>query len=186
MVTAIDRKKVSIWIEAADTAASSLASTDIIEGEIRSYSKSGGETDVESEPLFGGFIDKEQPREQIELEFEIVPSLVAGSIDRWDAMAYAEDVTNAGIYTTAGTTSTQPGSKAVFIQAYDSTASTYKSFAFNNASVTVSDMEHSADDVRSYNLTLKLSPETTDGVANLMTSDIAITALPAWSALDNN
>jgi len=182
-MTAISRSKVKIYIVPADTVASGLASTDVISGEIKSYSKSGGDKDVESDALFGGYIDKEKPTSQVEIALEIVPSLGTNS-DLWDAIAYAEDVANAGVYTMASDTSTQPDDRAVFIQALN--GSDYKSFGFNNCNVTLLDMEHNADDNRTYNMTLKFSPTNSDGVSNFMTSDLAVTALPAWTALDNN
>ncbi len=183
-MVAISRSKTKIYIVAAGTAPSALAATDVYKGDIKSYSKSGGETDVESDPVFGGFIDKEKPTSQVELSLEIIPKLDTGEADRWDAMAYAEDVANAGIYTMASETSTLPGDRMVVIQADD--GSNYKSIAFNNASVTVLDLEHNADDNRTYNMTLKFSPTDDDGVSNFMTSDIVATDLPAWTALDNN
>ena len=183
-MTAISRSKTNIYIVDADTDLSSLEATDIFKGDIKSYSKSGGETDVESDPVFGGFVDKEKPTSQVELSMEIVPLLDADKADRWDAMAYAEDSATAGVYTMASETSTQPTEKCVVLEADDGTNK--KTIAFNNCSVTVLDLEHNADDNRTYNMTMKFSPTTDDGVSNFMTSDIAATAMPAWSALDNN
>ena len=62
---AIGRSKITnIWIEAVDTNPSDLATTDAISGEIKAYNKSGGANEVESDPVFGGFGDKEKTREQ--------------------------------------------------------------------------------------------------------------------------
>ncbi len=66
-MVAISRSKVNIYIVSADTALSDLTATDIYKGDIKSYSKSGGEKDVESDPVFGGFVDKEKPISQVEL-----------------------------------------------------------------------------------------------------------------------
>jgi len=185
-MTAISRSKTSIYIVDADTAASTLAATDVFKGDIKSYSKSGGEKDVESDPVFGGFVDKEKPISQVEISLEIVPLLDSAKSDRWDEMAYTTD--DAGVFTMAtqtSGTSSLPSEKMVVIQAFNGT-SAYKSLAYNNCSVTVLDLEHNADDNRSYNMTLKFSPTDDNGVSNFMTKGIAATALPAWSELDNN
>jgi len=180
---AINRSKIKIWIEDADTLASALASTDAITGEIRNYNKSGGEKETESDPVFGGYVDKEKPQSQVELSFEVVPKLGTDA-DRWDAMIYAVDVANSGVYTMASETSTQASDKAVFIQGYDGT--NYKSWCFNNCNVTVFDLEHAADDNQTGNLSMKFSPTNDSGVSNFMTAKSDITVMPNWTALDNN
>jgi len=179
-MTAISRSKiVNIYIADAGTNASALASSDAISGEIKSYAKSGGDQDVESDPVFGGFVDKEKPREQVELAFEIIPSLE--SADRWDALAYGADTT--GVYTMAGSTT----DKAVFIDAdSDGAGANPKSWGFNNCQVVVLDVDHNADDNQTLNMTLKFSPTNGSGVSNFMTLATAVESLPAWTALDNN
>lgn len=188
-MTAISRSKTKIWVVPVNTAASSLVSTSAystsntlgyIAGEVKSYSKTGGETDVESDPVFGGYVDKEKPQSQFELEFEIVPSLEKG--DYWEAMVYGYDSTNAA-YTTAAAA---PGDRAVFIEADDGTNPA--AWGFNNCNVTVLDMEHSADDNQTKMLTLKFSPTDNDGKPNFIfnskvkdTSFTGVESLPAWS-----
>jgi hypothetical protein len=176
-MVAINRNMVDIYIVANDTSASSLASTDIIKGEIKNYAKSGGDRDVESDPLFGGYVDKEKPLSQVELSFEIVPSIDSGDEVRWEALAYNQDPT--GVYVMSG----DIVNKAVYIQAYDSTQSTYKSWGFNNCNVTLLDFDHSADDNQTANMTLKFSPTDENGVSNFMAADTAVTSLPNWSSL---
>lgn len=178
-MTAISRSKVRIAILASGINPSAVASTDWITGEIKEYSQSGGEKDVESDPHFGGFVDKEKPVTQVELSFEITPSLE--DADRWEAMSRSEDVANAGVYTLAG----DVADRTVFIEAGDATDG-FSSVAFNNANVTTLDMSHSADDNRTNTLNLKLSPTNSSGVSNYMSKAAAMTTLPAWSALDNN
>lgn len=178
---AINRSMVKIWVEDADTLASALAATDVITGEIKNYNKTGGEKETESDPVFGGYVDKEKPQSQIELALEIVPKLGTDA-DRWDAMTYAVDGT--GVYTSASETSTQPSDKAVFIQSYDGT--NYKSWCFNNCNVTMLDIEHAADDNQTGNLNMKFSPTNDSGVANFMTLGTSMASMPDWTALDNN
>ena len=192
-MTAISRSKVKIWIVDADTAPSTLIDLEkssldhkgYIAGQIKSYSKSGGERDVESDALFGGYVDKEKPVSQYEISLEIVPALESPYVNLWDSLAYNEDGQNAGVYTSASAGGTAPSDQMVVIQGIVGTG-TFKSLAYNNCNVTVLDLEHNADDNRTYNMTMKLAPEDTSGVANFMTGAVAATALPAWSALDNN
>jgi len=196
-MTAISRSKTKIWIVSADTdptalsysATSDVAATDngYFSGDIKSYSKSGGENDVESDPVFGGFVDKEKPTSQFEISMEIVPLTDAGISDRWDYMAYGSEVVGANtIYTSAqsGTDTTQPADRMVVIEADDGT--NQKTLMYNNCNVTVLDLEHNADDNRTYNLSLKLSPTDGNGVANFATANLAASLMPAFSDLDNN
>lgn len=194
-MTAIGRSKVKIWVVPANTAASTLVSTSpysptntlgYIAGEIKSYDKSGGENDVESDVVFGGFVDKEKPTTQFELSFEVVPSMEKSGL--WEGMVYGEDV-NTGVLSAAASL---PGDRSVYIEAKHST--TYASgWGFNNASVTVLDQGHESEDNMTQNLTLKFSPTTADGVSNFIFNSKTrnstfdgIEDLPAWTALDNN
>lgn len=193
-MVAISRRRTKIWVVPAGTAASELVSTapysssnvkGFIAGEVKSYSKSGGERDVESDPVFGGFVDKEQPETQVELSFEIVPSFEYG--DLWESMFYGYDSEN-NAYTSAAPV---PSNRAVFIEALNGTTSC-KGWGFNNAFVTTNDIEHNADDNQTRNLTLKLSPETDLGRPNVIfnstvkdTTFSEIQDLPAWSAFED-
>jgi hypothetical protein len=172
-MVAISRSKVKIYIAAVDTNPSALTSTDLITGEIKSYSKSGGEDDVESDPVFGGFVDKEKPTSQFELEFEVIPSIGTNS-DRWDALIYG---TTNSVYSM----NTAAANKMVAIQALDST--NYKSWAFNNCNGVSWDFEHNADDNLTGTFRFKFSPTTSTGQSNFMTKASAVTALPAWTTL---
>jgi hypothetical protein len=196
-MTAVSRSITKIWVVPAGTAASSLVTTSpfakdtnelgYVAGETKSYSKSGGETDVESEAVFGGFIDKEKPQTQFEVGFEIVPSVEASGL--WEEMVYGED-TATGVLSSAAAI---PGNRAVYIEAIRPDGSFASGWGFNECSVTVLDQEHNADDNQSQNLTLKFSPTTEGGVANFIFNSTArdanfdsITELPSWSSLDNN
>lgn len=177
-MTAISRSKVKIAILATGTNASAVATSDWISGEIKSYSKSGGDIDVESDHVFGGYVDKEKPRSQVELSFDIVPRIDSNAL-RWESIAYAVDPSSATTYTM----NTSPTKRAVFIQAYDTASSKYISLAFNNCNVTMLDIEHNADDNRTYSLNMKFSPTTETGVSNLMVGSVIMTSLPNWTAL---
>jgi hypothetical protein len=195
-MTAISRNKVKIWIVSAGTAPSTLVNVEsssnthagYISGQIKSYSKSGGDSDVESDPVFGGFVDKEKPTTQVELAFDIVPAMEAANADRWDYYSYTEETVGAKtVYTMASdnldASAVAASDKAVFIQALNGTD--YKTIAVNNAQVTVLDMEHNADDNRTYSMTMKFSPTNSSGVSNFMTGKLSATSMPNWSQLNN-
>jgi hypothetical protein len=151
---------------------------------IKSYSKSGGERDVESDPVFGGFIDKEKPVSQIEVAFEIVPVLdTTDNANWWNEWAYAKNSTG-DVYTMGfgNTSSTDPTDRAVFIQATDGTNP--QSWGFNNCNVTMLDLEHNADDNMTFNMTLKFSPTDGNGRSNFQTGAVAVGSLLAWTALN--
>jgi len=170
----------------ADDAPSTAVEGDVIAGEIVNYGKTGGNSDLESVPAFGGFIDKEKPEEQFEISMEVVPNLSdATAATRWEAFKYTADTTAAGIYTSAsgtGGTAVVPGKKMIIVQAYDGT--TYQSYAFNNCDVTQFELDHAADDNRTGNITFKFSPQTTDGSPNLQVGAVIATSLIAWATLE--
>lgn len=169
-MTAIDRSMVTIYIVAADTVPSALATSDAVKGEITSWNLTGGNRDVDSMPAFGGFIDKEKPRGQFELSMEVTP-VIGTNTNRWDEYKYGSTLKSSG----------EGGAKAIFIQAYDTEGSTYKSMGLNNCRGVTWEPSHSADDNLSGSFTWKFSPTTNVGVANLQTSSVAASALPSWS-----
>ena len=177
-MSAINRKLVSIAIMDAATNASSVASTDWIKGEIKSYTKSGGDKDVESDPHFSGDVSKEKPRNQIEVSFEVTPSTT--DLSKWEAIAYGSVVVGAN---TVYLSSVDPGDKAVFIQTED--GANVSTHAFDNARVTMLDMEHNADDNMTKNLNLKLSSENESGRANFFMVETLASTAPNWATLPN-
>jgi len=184
---AISRNKVKIYmVDASDAKGldpATLTSTEVIAGEIVNYGKTGGNSDTESVPAFGGFIDKEKPEEQFEISMEVVPNLAtAGSAVRWEAMKYAEDGTATGIYTSASGTGTSivPDKKVIVIE---STGTVNQTYAFNNCDVTQFEMDHAADDNRTGNITFKFSPQTEDGTPNLQVGAVLVSGLIDWASL---
>lgn len=171
-MTAISRSTVTLYIAPAGTNPSALAATDKITGEIKSYTLSGGEDDVESDAVFGGYVDKEKPQSQFEIEMEVVPSLE--SADRWDALIWGQKGT---VYVG----DVAAANKLVGIQAV--TGTNYKSWAFNNCNGVTFEREHNADDNMTGTFRFKLSPATSAGVSNVQTKAVAITALSAWTTL---
>ena len=177
-MTAIKRDFVRIAIVASATNATDLASTDFISGEIKSYSKSGGEKDVESVPHFGGDVDKEKPRSQFELSFDVTPSM--GDAAKWEEIAYGSATIGSN---SAYLSNVDPSEKAVFIEA--SNAADKMTWAFDNCGVTVLDMEHDAEDNMTKTLNLKFSSENTSGRANFVAMKLAASVFPNWAALPN-
>lgn len=177
-MAAISRKNTKIYITAADTLPSALTSSDVVVGEIKSYSKSGGEREVESDPVFGGFVDKEQPRSQFEIQLEVVPQTGTGSYE-WDKLVYGQDsAAGSDVYTSA----LDSDDRMIVIEAYDGT--NYKSWAFNNCNGITIDYEGSADDNQTATLTFKFAPTTSDGVPNYQYSAVTATSLIDWDSLD--
>lgn len=190
-MTTISRNKTKIWIVDADTNASDLnftaystSNTDgYITGEIKSYAKTGGATEVESDPVFGGFVDKEKPQTQFEVSFDVVPSLENGNL--WESLAYiTQTVDSKTIYVSGGSIS----DRSVFIEAEDSTNSV--GYGFNNCNVVVLDMEHNADDNQTKSLNLTFSPTTRLDIPNFISSSTtadttfdSVTDLPDWGKL---
>ena len=182
-MTAISRNKVKIWITTLGTAASTLVMTGTgalspILGEIKSYARNGGEDQVESDAVFGGYVDMEKPKSQVELSFDVVPALETGS--RWDSLIFGRDVA-----TNVWTMATDSANKTIFIQYYDASAGSY-SWGFNNANAVSFTVDHNADDNAKGKFSFKFSPTNKNGVSNYMANTVAVTSLPAWTALDNN
>ena len=195
-MTAVSRSRTKIWVVPAGTAASALVTTSpysssntegYIAGEIKSYNKSGGENDVESDAVFGGFVDKEKPTTQFELSLDIVPSLEKAGL--WEAMVYGADVST-GVLSAAATL---PADRAVYIEGANSDGTKVSGWGFNNCSVTTLDQEHEADDNMTQTLNLKFSPTNNSGVSNFIFNSTtrdstfdSIQDLPVWTSLDNN
>lgn len=181
-MTAISRSKVKIWITPLGTNASTLVNTGSsslapILGEIKSYARSGGEDQVESTPHFGGYVDEEKPKTQVELSFDVTPSLEYAG--RFDALINGVDAAT-GVFTMA----TDSANRTIFIQATDGTNPF--SWGFNNCNAVSYTNDHSADSNRMGKLSFKFSPTNTQGVSNYMAKTVVATSLPAWTSLDNN
>ena len=183
-MTAISRSAVKLWLVAADTNPSTLSTsvwttsntTGYIPGVIKEYSVSGGDADVTSDPVFGGFVDKETPRSQYEVSLTVVPGIEQSLFD-FHALTLARDASDSTVFTSAGVGSDQ----AFFIQA--NTGSVYKSWGMNNCNVTMDEITHSADDNMEQNITLKFSPTTAAGKPNLQYKPVILASLLDWSAL---
>lgn len=156
--------EATISVVAADINGSALASTDSVTGEVSNFSETGGEKDTESIPVFGGGnIDKENPRSQVEVSFdvELQYNPDQGDATKWDVFKYGAGLTSA----------TEGASKAIFVQWTD--GSNYYTRAYNNAKAVTFNPESSADGNLRGTLTFKLSPTTSAGTANVRIAAVA-------------
>ena len=173
-MTAIARKTIQMWFAPAGTNPVAVASVGtLITGQIKNYKQSGGDTDVESVPHFGGYVDKEKSQTQIEVTMEVTPALE--SADVWDSLFLPKHSTGVYTFNSAGS------ALALFIQATASAGS--KTRAFNNVTPSQFEVSHEADDNQTNSVKFKVSPQTTAGVANYQTKNTSIASLTAWSLI---
>lgn len=155
--------ETSIFIVEATTNGSALTAGNKIVGEITNFSLSGGDQDVESIPVIGGFVDKDSPRSQGEISFDIiVQNTVASTIDRWNNYAMLN-----------GLSTNEPVDKAIFI--YSTNGTTSMGLGINNCNVTSMERTMDADDMLRYSVTFKFSPTTALGASNLKASSLNVT-----------
>lgn len=164
--------ETSIYIVAAGTNGSAITAADKIAGEVTNISISGGSKDVESIAVVGGFVDKEMPRDQIEVSMDvIVQNTVASTLDRYDVYKFG----------TGGTSATDGSDKTIFLSALTNSGTLWKTWAFNNCNVVTWEPELAADDMWRGTITFKLSPQTALGAANVKSSALAYsTAFFNW------
>lgn len=171
---ALFAKGTKIWfgpnnIVGADLAANAAE----FQAFITNFNESGGENDTESEPVMGGgFVDKEKPQSQKELEFDVLmrhtdritdfKKIEAGQVISADGAGTDFEVGSIVIEVTTGT--------SVYYQAY------------NNVRAVVFDSDFAADDSWRGTLRFKLSPADADGNPNLaFGAEDAATGLVAGS-----
>ena len=174
-MTAISRKMIKIAIVAAGTNASAIDSSDWVIGEIKEYSQTGGAPDINSDAVFGGFVDEEVPVSQFEVTMDVIPKIDSNA-DRWDSFIY-------GLHSVGESyvSNKLAGKKAIFIEARN--GSDFKTLAYNNAVGTTFEPSHNADENRRVNFTFKLSPEDDSGLANFQAKAVAASTLPSWGSL---
>lgn len=125
------------------------------------FSESGGQRDTESIPVFGGGnVTKENPREQIEVSFDVIIQPSAATI--FDEMLYSSTLTG----TAASTTSAGEGQSLKFQVEWSDGSNTYTR-TYDNAYLTSWEPEMSADEYLKGSITFKSSPTQPDGTGNL-------------------
>lgn len=169
---AIQPEEATILINVAGVNPSAAATAgDVITGFVTNFSESGGEEDVESNPVFGGGnIDKDKPRTQIEVSFDVIMQYGTDAL-KFDEYKWGSGLTSAG----------SGESKMITIEFTDGT--NFYSRAYNNAKAVTFEPSSDAENFLEGTITFKLSPTTSDGSANLQVDDAAVSALADWSAI---
>lgn len=159
----IKRDNMKIFIVAANTAGSSLTTSDAIVGEITNWGRSGGEEDFETIYTVGGDLEKDMPRSQMELSFDvIINDASATTLDRYDTYWMGSN----------GESSGNAQSKAIFISNV-SDAGVWKTWAFNNCKAVTWEPEFEAEDLVRGSITFKFNSLTSTGASNLKSSALS-------------
>ena len=177
-MAALDGVQAQVWVGAINIAPSALmssansASFDAT-GYITNFTESGGESDVESTPVFGGGnIDKNMPTSQIEVSFDII--LQHGTnVTKFDEFKWGDAVSSE--YLSSGASP----SKQIIVEWKD--GSNYYTRAYNNCKAVTFEPDGAADDFVKGTITFKLSPTTSSGKANMRIKAAAASTLAAWA-----
>lgn len=174
---------IKIYIDEAGTAASSIDTSNVFDGQITSVSRSGGEESVESEAAFNGFIRNKPPRSIIEWSMDLAPT--EGNDVDWTSFLYGED-TDVGSTDPVYTSSISPSDKLVVIEEY-SEGGIVGTHVLDNASVTSPDETNDATDVKRRSLTFSAAPQTEDGSPNYSYhSNVDVSGLTDLSTLSSS
>ena len=152
MAEIITADGVKIYIDIADAVGVDLTSVDEFQASVTNIDVSGGAKDVESIATFGGFLDKEKPREQLEITLDVIIRLDptdATVATQWDTL------NDGGVI-----------KRMVAIQGGNSTDGYYWN-AWNNVRSVNFDKEFAAEDEWKGTINFKLSYTNEDGNANV-------------------
>ena len=133
-------------------------------------------TDIESIPLFGGaYVQKENPREPIEMSFDFVMTYAEGLLFAQLLMSSTVDGS-----TGPAESKNEGTDKVIYVQAL--TGSTYYTHAMNNARCVSMDKSLSADGYMTGKVTFKATPATADATpkSNYKEDDVAAGSI-TWS-----
>ena len=160
-MTAMFPSEATVTIAAAG-AASSAASATSFTAYVTNFTHGGGESETESIPVFGGGnIEKEMPREQIEVSFEAIIQYGSSSSLLFDQLLMGSTLDGS----TSVDSSQEAVGKAIYVQLTDGT--NYYTRAYNNAKAVSFEPEMSADEYMKGTITFKLTPTTSSGSANM-------------------
>ena len=159
MATYIYPNEAIVSIGAASAA--STASTAFTQY-LSNFNLSGGGSEIESIPLFGGFsINSEKPRDKFEITFDFVCTYETATLFESLLMGTTLSGTDAVESKTEGT------DKVVYIQTLNGSA--YKTVALNYARCTNVELEMAADGYMSGTVTFQATP-TRDSSGTLMSN----------------
>jgi len=162
--------EATITIGTATLQGSTIASSDSVTGEVSNFSESGGEKDTESIAVFGGGnIDKETPRSQFEVSFDVHLQYTPtnGNSTKWDAFKFGSGLTS----------STEGVSQTIYVEWSD--GSNYYTRAYNNAKAVSFSPTSSADGNLTGTITFKLSPTDSAAADNMQVVNTAASTV-AW------
>lgn len=169
MATYMYPNEVTVTIAAAGSASTSGTN---FTTRLSNFQQTGGNTEIESVPLFGGaFIDVEKPRELIEVSFDCV-------ITYEQALLFDQLTSGSVIDGSTGPVavgSTEPVGKAIYLQ-WNSGGSFYTR-AYNNARAVMFEPEMSADEYLKGTITFKLTAADGSGSTNLKVDDVAASTI---------
>jgi len=125
------------------------------------FSQSGGARDTESIPVFGGGnITKQNPRDQIEISFDVI--LQPGSATIFDEMLFSSTLSG----TAASVTSDGEG-QALKVQVIWTDGSNTYTRTYDNVYMSSWDPAMGADGQLEGSIAFKMAPTTANGTANL-------------------
>lgn len=169
---------VTIWFAPAGTVGSDLSADGTeFQSFISAFNESGGEKDIETQPVFSdtgihGQVVRKKPRALKEVTFDIV-------LRHNSKIINFKTIENGGTIGADGAGADYVVGMLV-IQQTDGTNYYYQ--AFNNVQATVFDTEFQSDEEWKGTLTFKLAPATPAGVSNIVSGDADVTTdLTAWS-----
>lgn len=162
----IDKDKIKIWIESADTNPASVS--DPIKGEISDFDKSGGEREVEFDPVIGGYSKRKQATTEHTVEFSLI--FDQDLMHRWDELRYKAD----GQELIEGDVE----DKIIYIQYGE--GATAHSYAYNNCHTV--NLEHSfaADSTVEGTINFTFPPTTPVGATNFKKVRGEISNISNW------
>jgi hypothetical protein len=182
---AIQPEEAKVYIGVIDIAPSALATSSAsfdATGYITNFSESGGEEDIESNPVFGGGnIDKIKPRTQLEVSFDIIMQY-GTDVTKFDEFKFgpAGSTELSASYTDEILSSGNAPEKQIVIEFTDGT--NYYSLAYNNVKAITFEPESAADDFLKGTINFKLSPTDSNAYPNKRIKAAAVSTMGAWYA----
>lgn len=160
--------ELTVYIGAASAASSSCTN---FTRSFSNFKQSGGGRDVESVALFGGaFLERQKPREQIEVSFDakwkygtdlILDQLAMGSVVDGSTLTQSNQ---------------EPSAKVIYCQWYDGT--NYYTRGYNNVSaVNLGDVEQDAEGFLEGSFSFKLAAANSSGSSNLKIDNAAASTI---------
>ena len=162
----IDKDKIKIWIEDANTNPSGV--TDPIKGEISDFDKSGGDREVEYDPVIGGYSKRKQATSEHTMEFSLI--FDEDLMHRWDEMRYKTD----GDELVEG----DVDDKVIYIQ-YGEGADAH-SYGFNNCHTVNLEHSFSGDSTVEGTINFSFPATTAEGLTNYKKKRGEITEISNW------